>query len=97
MSEDFFIAPAFEPSQALLTLKRQLREARLTERGAIFELKGQSVIELTAGDATIEARLVKRPAHVPDWDTYALKTSADVRKFVDEVRKRLTRWTEDDT
>jgi len=25
-----------------------------------------------------------------------LKTSADVRKFVDEVRKRLKRWTEDE-
>jgi len=96
MSEDFFVAPPFKPSEALLTLKRQLRDAGLAERGAEFELKGRAVIELAAGDTTIEAHLVKRPGHVPEWDAYVLKTSADVRKFVDEVRKRLKRWTEDE-
>jgi hypothetical protein len=96
MSDDFFAPPAFKPVEALQTLKRGLRDLRpLAERGNGFEMAGKRVIELEADTTTIVARLAKRPAHTPEWETSVLKSSADVRKCVDEVKKRLARWTED--
>jgi hypothetical protein len=94
--DDFFAPPAFKPDEALTTLKRQLRDQRpLTERGNRFELNGKPVIELTAEAATIQARIAKRPATSPEWEKLTLKNSADVRKLVDEVKKRLSRWQQD--
>ena len=67
----------------------------LAERGDGFELQGRRVIELS-GDATfITARLARRVAISPEWDTLVLKNAADVRKCIDEVKKRLARWTEE--
>ena len=96
MSDDFFAAPTFKPAEALQTLKRSLRDLRpLAERGNGFELRGKRVIELQAEATTLRALLAKRPAITPEWETLVLKNSADVRKCVDEVKKRLARWTED--
>jgi hypothetical protein len=96
MSDDFFALPAFKPDEALVTLKRQLRDLRpLAERGAGFEIGGKRVIELAADATSITARLAKRPATSPEWQAQTLKNSADVRKLVDEVKKRLSRWQQD--
>ena len=96
MSDDFFAPPAFKPAEALQTLQRSLRDLRpLAERGNGFELRGKRVIELQAEATTLLAKLAKRPAITPEWETLVLKNSADVRKCVDEVKKRLARWTED--
>jgi hypothetical protein len=97
MSDDFFAPPPFKPDEALQTLKRSLRDLRpLAERGNGFEISGKRVIELSAEATTIVARLAKRPAHTPEWEPMVLKNSADVRKCVDEVKKRLARWTAED-
>lgn len=99
MSDDFFAPPAFKPAEALQTLKRSLRELRtLTERGDGFELKGLPVITLVAEEKTIAAALVKRPSRggSPEWDRFALAGSPDVRRFTDEVKKRLSRWTDEE-
>ena len=94
--DDFFAPPAFKPDEALVTLKRLLREQRpLAERGQRFELNGKPVIEVIAEAATIQARLAKRPAMSPEWDQLTLKNGADVRKLIDEVKKRLSRWQQD--
>jgi hypothetical protein len=96
MSDDFFAAPPFKPAEALQALKRSLRDLRpLAERGNGFELGGKRVIELQAEATTLVAKLAKRPAITPEWETLVLKNSADVRKCVDEAKKRLARWTED--
>jgi hypothetical protein len=93
---DPFAPPAFDPGAALLQLKRSLRDLRpLAERGDGFELHGKRVIELRADAGVITARLARRPAVSPDWDALVLKNSADVRKLVDETKKRLARWTEE--
>lgn len=98
MSDDFFAPPTFKPDQALLQLKRALRDLRqLSERGSEFLLKGQTVIELSADDSTLTARLAKRPARSPEWDTRVCKSSADVRTLQDEIKKRLVRWTDETT
>jgi hypothetical protein len=95
--DDFFAPPAFKPDEALITLKRQLRELRpLAERGNRFELNGKAVIDLRAEADTLTARLAKRPAVSPEWDTLTLKNSADVRKCVDEAKKRLARWQDEE-
>ena len=96
MSDDFFAPPPFKPADALVQLRRQLRHLKLSERGAAFELKGRSIVDLAAGDAAITARLVKRPVLTPEWTTHTLKNAADVRRFVDTVRQQLARWSSDE-
>lgn len=96
MSDDFFAPPAFKPADALIQLKRSLRDMRpLAERGDGFELQGKHVIELLVEGQTIVAMLAQRQSQAPQWDKLVLKNSVDVRKFVDEARKRLARWTEE--
>ena len=63
--------------------------------GRRFEIGGKRVIDLAADATTITARLAKRPATSPEWLALTLKNSADVRKCVDEVKKRLSRWEQD--
>jgi hypothetical protein len=93
--ESSFAPPPFKPADALLHLKKQLRDLRLTERAGSFELKGQAIVALRATDAAIEARLVRRPARTPEWTTHVLGNGADVRKFVDTVKRSLAGWSED--
>ena len=98
---DFFAPPPFKAAEALVGLKRQLRELRpLAERGtgqdASYELRGQQVIALALDGSKIAARIAKRPAIVPEWESRAIANAADLRKFVDEARKRLARWTDQD-
>jgi hypothetical protein len=99
MNDDLFALPPFKPAEALALLKRGLRDLRtITERGDAFDLKGARVVELAAGDKHIDARLAKRPMRggTPEWDAFKLAGSPDVRKFTDEVKRRLARWTEED-
>ena len=94
--DDFFAPPAFKPAEALVLLKRQLRDLRLAESGDRYELAGQQVLALSADDGAIQARLVKRPARSPEWTTHKLASSADVRRFVDTVKSQLARWRDDE-
>ncbi len=95
-SDDFFALPAFKPEQALVQLKRQLRDLKgLAERGNGFELAGQEVVKLAAGDNEITAQLAKRPARSPEWQAHRLKNSADVRRFMDTVKAQLARWSDE--
>jgi hypothetical protein len=93
---DPFEPPPFKPAESLVQLKRSLRDLRpLAERGDSFELQGQKVIELRSDDSAITVRLARRALRSPEWDTLAIRNGADLRKCVDEVRKRLARWTEE--
>lgn len=95
--DDFFAPPAFKPEEALVQLRRQLRELRaFTERGAFFELQGIPVLELQAEGGQLRARIARRPTRNPDWDEQALKSSADGRRLLDEVKRRLVRWKDED-
>jgi hypothetical protein len=90
---DWGFAPrAFKPEAALEQLKRSLRDLRLGERGTGFDLRGKRVAELVPDGATIRARLARKLALTPEWDTQILKSTADQRQWVDEVKKRLARW-----
>jgi hypothetical protein len=98
-TDDFggFAPPPFKAAEALVALKRQLRDLRpLAERGMRYEIGGRAVLELAAEDGTIVARIAKRPAQTPEWTTTRLASSLDVRRFVDTVRQRLRQWEHDE-
>ena len=98
MSEEWGLpTPMFKPDEALVALRRQLRDMKpLAERGARYELRGRPVIELTAGEGRINAQLARRPAMSPEWQRHELASGADVRRFVDTVRQQLRRWEHED-
>ena len=91
-----FAPPPFNAADALLQLKRQLRDLKLSERGSRFELKGRAVVELAAGADHIDARIAKRASMTPEWMTTTLMTNADTRAFVDSVKRQMTKWSSDE-
>ena len=96
MSDDWGLAPPFDPEQALLQLQRAMRDSKLSARGKAFELRGKPVVEFEVRDAAIAARLVRRLVNTPEWDSFAVKSAADQRKLIDEVKRRLARWTDEE-
>lgn len=96
MNDDFFAPPTFKPDEALLQLKRTLRDIRsLSERANAYSLQGQVVLALSVADGKLCARLAKRPAHSPEWESRECKSSAEVRSLQDEIKRRVARWTDE--
>jgi hypothetical protein len=93
---DGFAPPAFNADNALVQIKRSLRDLKLAERGNHYELRGKRVVELTAAVDGIGVRLARRLMLTPQWDTLAVKSSSEQRKLLDEVKKRLARWDQED-
>jgi hypothetical protein len=91
-----FALPPFKPEEALLQIKRSLRDLKLAERGSGFELRGKPVLTLKVNGAQIDARLTRKLALTPEWDTLPVKNTPDVRKLIDETKKRLARWERED-
>jgi hypothetical protein len=87
-----FAPPPFNADSALVTVKRSLRDMKLAERGNAFEMRGKRVVELSADGATINAKLARRLMLTPEWDRVSVRSAADQRKLLDEVKKRLSRW-----
>lgn len=87
-----FAPPPFDASNALTTLKRQLRDAKLAERGSGFDLRGKRAVELTVDGATLTARVARKLALTPEWDRFTIADANAQRKLIDEVKKRLERW-----
>ncbi len=87
-----FAAPPFKPADALLALKRTLRELGLAERAGGFEQRGRRLVELAADDTQITVRLARRPALTPEWDTLTLRSHDERGRLVDEIKRRLRRW-----
>lgn len=101
---DFFALPPFKADEALVKLRRDLRELKpLVEKGTgavvRFEWKSLPVIELSlvSGDKpALAVSLAKRPSQRPEWIKHTLASSADVRKLLDEVKRSLKRWDDED-
>ena len=93
MSDDFgFAAPPFNADNALVALKRALRDLKLAERGNAYELRGKRVVELALEGDAIAAKLARRLMLTPEWDRMAVKSAAEQRKLIDEVKRRLAKW-----
>ena len=87
-----FAPPPFKAADALVTLKRSLRDLKLAERGNAFEQRGKRVLELaTAGDS-ISIKLARKLALTPEWDRQTVRSATEQRKLIDEIKKRLERW-----
>jgi len=94
---DLFSPPPFKPAEALLQLRRTLRElGGLNERGQQFEWKGQPVVALAVDGTQLQVRLARRPAVSPEWEARTLKNAADVRRFGNDVKLRVARWKDGD-
>jgi hypothetical protein len=87
-----FAPPAFDADNALVQLKRALRDLKLTERGNAYELRGKRVVELALADGAIAAKLARKLALTPEWDKQSVDSIGAQRKLIDEVKKRLARW-----
>lgn len=97
MSDDVFAPPPFRAADALATLRRTLRDLKLVEREGTFEWRAQPIAQLALeNEASIRARIVKRPARSPEWETRLLRSHADLRKLADELKQRIARWSDRD-
>ncbi len=96
-TEDWGLAPPpFDADSALLQLKRSLRDLGLAERGPGFERGGKAVLQLSVENGALAVRLARRLSLTPEWDRQAVKSGADQRKLIDEVKRRLERWQRED-
>ena len=98
MSDDFgFALPPFKPDEALQKLRRDLRDLGLAEREGRFERRGITLARAAVDGSTIRAARVKRPSRTsPEWLDETLKTSADCRDFVADLKKQLALWSDRD-
>jgi len=94
MSDDFFAPPPFNPDTARATLVRALRDLKLAERGGAFEFNGQPVVKAQADGAVLRLDVVKRPSRSPDWEHAQAADHAQLWRFIDDVKKRVARWSE---
>ncbi len=104
---DFFALPPFKPEEALVQLRRQLKELKLQEQpgGAPhrFALKGVVVAELQvaavgtdSSKPALAAAVVKRPLQRPEWVRQTLDSRDAVRKWLDALKRQLASWSDDD-
>ena len=101
---DFFALPSFKADEAMVQLRRQLRELKLLEQSgggpSRWTLKGLPVAELALAEApakpAILAGLVKRPSQRPEWTRSTLDSSTAVRQWLEGLKRQLPRWADED-
>ena len=91
-----FAPPAFKADEAVLRLRRALRDLKLAERGTAFELRGKRVVEITADADRLQVKLARRLALTPEFDRLTVASSADLNKLTAEIARRLARWDQDE-
>jgi hypothetical protein len=91
-----FAPPPFNAENALVQLKRSLRDLKLAERGHAYELRGKRVLELAPEAGGIAVKIARKLALTPEWDRLRVNSAAAQRKLLDEVKKRLARWEQED-
>jgi hypothetical protein len=95
--EGGFAPPPFKPDEALQSLKRELRGLGMTEREGRFERKGTPIAKAVVAGDSIDAARVKRPSrNSPEWLPKRLRSSADARDFVADLKKQLAQWSDSD-
>jgi hypothetical protein len=92
MSDDFFAPPPFDPAAARQTLARALRDLKLVERNGAFELGGLPVARASVDGAGLRLEVVRRPSRSPDWEASVAGDHARLRRFIDDLSKRVARW-----
>ena len=92
MSDDFFTPPPFDAATARATLARALRDLKLAERNGAFELNGQPVVKVQAEGALLKLDVARKPSRSPDWEHAQANDHAQLRRFIDDLKKRVARW-----
>jgi hypothetical protein len=92
MSDDSFAPPPFDPATARATLVRALRDLKLVERNGAFELNGQPVVRVRVDGTALALDVARRPARSPEWEHAQADDHARLRRFIDDVKKRVARW-----
>lgn len=91
-----FAPPPFNAEASLVQLKRALRELGLTERSGGFESNGLRALEFELQPGAIAIRLARKLRRSPEWDLRTLRSGADQRKLLDDIKLRLARWADED-
>ncbi len=94
MSDDFFAPPPFDPATARATLARALRDLKLAERNGAFEMNGQPVVRVAIDGATLKLEVARKPSRSPDWERFEAGDHAKLRRFIDDVKRRVSRWAD---
>jgi hypothetical protein len=95
-----FAPPPFDPAGAMVTLRRVMKELKLVEREGLIEWKGLVVAAAAIEGRELAVKLARKPLRSPDWEKKSLKNHADLRRWTDDLRKRLVSWADvrsDDT
>ena len=85
-------AAALQPLQALLRQLREIKGVREVRPG-VFQIRGSAFIQFQSDGAALHAEL-KKPGG-SGFDRFALDTSPQQRKLVDEARLRAGRLDDD--
>jgi hypothetical protein len=96
MGDDFFAPPPFKPDEALQRARKDLRDLGLTEREGRFERRGQAIARIAIDGATLKAGVVRRPGRSPEWTEKTLRSSADLRDLIADLKKKLAAWSDRD-
>ncbi len=91
-----FALPAFKPDDALQALQRAARDLKLSARGAGFELRGKPVLQASVEGENLQVRLARKLAMTPEWDRLSVRNATGQRQLIDELKKRLARWDQED-
>ena len=94
MSDDFFAPPPFDPATARATLARALRDLKLVERAGAFEMNGQPVVKARIEGAVLKLDVARKPSRSPDWEHAEAGDHAQLRRFIDDVKRRVGRWAD---
>jgi hypothetical protein len=54
------------------------------------------VVELALAEGAIAVKLARRLSMTPEWDQVQIRSGADQRKLLDDVKRRLERWQRED-
>lgn len=91
-----FATPPFKAEESLEQLRRSLRSLGLAERSGGFEFEAKRALEFELQEGAIAIRLARRLIRTPEFDKFTLKSGADQRKLLDELKKRLARWKDEE-
>ncbi|WP_418316823.1 hypothetical protein [Piscinibacter sakaiensis] len=91
-----FAPPPFKPDEALQRLRRELRGLGLEEREGAFERRGLRMARAALADGELVAAVARQPARSPEWQQRRIASSADLRDFVADLKKRIAGWSERD-
>lgn len=94
---DAFAPPPFKPDDALLRMKRDLRDMGLVEREGRFERRSVAIARLKVHAGALEFAVVRRPSrNSPEWQTRTLANSAAVRDACADLKRKLSAWNDTD-